>query len=120
MCRALISAGIDVDTAEADSGVTLLMQAAVQNDLALLEFALNNGADINRRNKSGESALGFALAHNSIEAAELLILRGADLSKPECPDGHPIDLRFLAKFDPSLGSMLQSKLKRAAKGKSVS
>jgi len=53
--------------------------AAGLGEVRLLDYLLANGADADTRNSAGESALGAAAAADQIEAATLLIARGARL-----------------------------------------
>ncbi|EAY03874.1 ankyrin repeat protein, putative [Trichomonas vaginalis G3] len=48
---------------------------------SLLEYFLSHGADINEKNKNGETALHNAARNNRKEIAELLISHGADINE---------------------------------------
>jgi uncharacterized protein len=56
-----------------------LIVAAGNNHNETLELLMNRGADINMRNKSGETALMWAAGNNHIEAVEMLLERGAKI-----------------------------------------
>lgn len=56
----------------------VLNTAAEYNALAVAEFLINTGADINERSQSHWSPLNTALKHQNPEMARLLINRGAD------------------------------------------
>ncbi|MDQ7825891.1 MAG: ankyrin repeat domain-containing protein [Candidatus Eremiobacteraeota bacterium] len=63
-----------------------LFKAAENNDLALAESALRNGADVSGTNERGKSVLLVALSDGSVEVANLLLLKGASL-KARGPQG---------------------------------
>jgi hypothetical protein len=53
--------------------------AAASGEIRLLDYLLSNGVDVNTRTQSGQSPLGAAAAAGRIDAARLLIIRGANL-----------------------------------------
>ncbi len=57
-----------------------LFAAAMSNDAAGLEQALESGGEIDSKNNNGETALLIATHQNSIDAAKLLIDLGADVN----------------------------------------
>ena len=61
-------------------GSTLLHDMAEIGNLYQIDAELNNGADVNARNKFGQTALHIAYKKGMKEAAVLLIKRGADAS----------------------------------------
>ncbi|EAX98933.1 hypothetical protein TVAG_242980 [Trichomonas vaginalis G3] len=50
---------------------------------SLYEYFLSKGANINEKDKNGETALHIAVRHNSKEAAELLISHGANINEKD-------------------------------------
>ena len=64
--------GIDLTTSKRKSGLTPLMLAASFNDIELIEFLINEGADINTKDKFGMSALDYAKKMGQKKAAEFL------------------------------------------------
>ena len=72
----LLAAGADPNDADPTTGNTALMNALHRADL--LALLLDGGADIDRRNQQGKSALALAAEKGLIEAIELLLARGAD------------------------------------------
>lgn len=75
----LLKRGMDVNTADR-AGTTLLMIAARNGNLGLLQTLLNNRASINRRNQFGDSALLLAAINARFDAAKLLMETGAELN----------------------------------------
>src|SRR5262249_42665871 len=59
---------------------SLLLLAARSGNLAVVRRILRAGADVNYRNKDGETALHFAAVKDSPEIARTLIQGGADLN----------------------------------------
>lgn len=75
--------GRHIDEALGD-GDTLLMQAAKVNDLETVEFCLTRGADVNKRNNDGCTALMYAADSRSsrsiVPVLEALVNAGADVN----------------------------------------
>jgi len=72
-------AGLHPDSSPA----SLLQVAATQSDLALVRLCLQYGADIERRNSEGETALGYAVSWGSLEVVKLLVESGAEVNAIE-------------------------------------
>ncbi|MEW6248917.1 MAG: ankyrin repeat domain-containing protein [Nitrospirota bacterium] len=79
--RALLSKGADVN-AKNQNGGTALMGACSSRffSAAVVSELLDNGADINARASDGVTALMLAVLANRLDAAELLIARGAHVN----------------------------------------
>jgi uncharacterized protein len=56
-----------------------IVSAAGSGEISLLDFLLTHGVDVNTRGQYGQSALGAAAEAGQMEAARLLIDRGASL-----------------------------------------
>jgi hypothetical protein len=56
-----------------------IVRAAASGEIRLLNYLLANGLDVNARTQSGKTPLGAAAAAGQIDAASLLISRGARL-----------------------------------------
>ncbi|MDH4272013.1 MAG: ankyrin repeat domain-containing protein, partial [Candidatus Aminicenantes bacterium] len=69
-----------------DLGQNLLHKAVLENDIELLQAGVATGFDLNGRDKSGNTALHYALRNKNHEALKILIDHGADLSLP-LPNG---------------------------------
>ena len=82
--RALVAAGADVDTPQAD-GTTPLHWAARGNQVDITDLLLRAGADANAANRYGMTPLWLACTNGSPEIVALLLDAGADpdLSTPE-------------------------------------
>ena len=72
---------IDVNKRYEYSSMTLLMYAAVNRQMKLLDFLLGKGADVNARNNSGYTALIWAVGQRYDEGVEKLIAAGADVNE---------------------------------------
>lgn len=55
-----------------------VFDAIMQNDLALVQQLVNNGADVNSRDKDGDCALMLATVYGSAEMVRFLLEEGAD------------------------------------------
>lgn len=80
-------AGLHPDSANVLT-IPFLCHLAAQGDVDVARLALRYGADVERRNDEGESALGYAVSWGNKAVVELLIEAGADVNGPEiAPDG---------------------------------
>lgn len=68
-------------TAEQKSQVSAFIFAARRNDIAGMQKYIDAGGDVNAWNIAGETALHIAARQGHLQAAELLIARGADPKK---------------------------------------
>lgn len=75
----LLRRGMDVNTADA-GGSTLTMIAARTNNVQLLDFLIQNRANLNRRNRYGDTALMMAALGGHLAIAQRLIAAGAETS----------------------------------------
>ncbi|MEB3222359.1 MAG: ankyrin repeat domain-containing protein [Candidatus Sericytochromatia bacterium] len=73
--------------AEARGSDEVLLQAAQEGMVALLEERLGAGAPIDSRDPKGRTPLMLAVRRNHAEAAALLLARGADPEATDC-QGH--------------------------------
>ncbi|MDA0030163.1 ankyrin repeat domain-containing protein [Brachyspira hyodysenteriae] len=69
--KALVDAGADVNVKNFKL-VTPLMFSAGVNDIETMKLLIENGADIEHKNKDGERALEFAIRKEQKEAADYL------------------------------------------------
>ncbi|MBR2125299.1 MAG: ankyrin repeat domain-containing protein [Akkermansia sp.] len=76
--RSLLAAGARPDEATANYGTTALMMAAMNGYHEVVEVLVQNGADLNLRNKSGFTALMLAAQKGHAQVVRLLLLAGAD------------------------------------------
>ena len=74
--------GIDVNIADYKNHATKLHCVCAENtcDKEIVELLINRGAEINKRNKLGETALYLASFKGHENIVEFLINRGADIS----------------------------------------
>lgn len=59
-----------------------LATAAMEGDLEVMRFLIDNGADLDGYNSYDDVALIYALGNQKIEAAKLLVESGADVNLP--------------------------------------
>ena len=75
----LFKAGMDINTKDKSSGVTVLMIAcAYPHYNEVVEFLLNRNADVNIKSNEGKTALIWAVSA-SVENVNLLLSKGADV-----------------------------------------
>jgi ankyrin repeat protein len=77
------AAGISPDSGPSAQHQTLLQHAVCENKLELVRLCLRYGADVERRNSEGETALGYAASWGSLDAVKLLVEAGADVNAIE-------------------------------------
>ena len=90
--HALLAAGADVNTAQAD-GATALHWAAHRDALAAVETLLQAGADVDAANDHGVTPLFLAAENGSAPVAERLLAAGADASATLPADGETVLMR---------------------------
>lgn len=76
--RFLVNQGCDVNQVEYNYGLTALIYAAYRNNLSLIKFLLEKGADINFSSKVGYTALTIAARDNYTDIVRFLLENGAD------------------------------------------
>ena len=64
-------------------GLTPLMEAAQNNQVAVVDLLLDSGAEIDKANKNGETALMEATEYGHVAVVKLLLERGADPNKED-------------------------------------
>ena len=79
----LIKKGWDVNVGEKDKGNTPLIFAVLQEHLSTAKLLLENGVDINARNKAGKTALHAALLRENGDMVDLLINKDIKMTKTE-------------------------------------
>jgi ankyrin repeat protein len=90
LTRPFLDAGLPVDTEDADRGTTPLMCAVQSGSIPLVQFLIERGADVDRRQRGGVepgTVLTLAVALDEpIPIVSLLLDGGADPNLPR-PDG---------------------------------
>ena len=79
--KLMIAVGADVNSGIPDDGVTPLMSAAELGDESVIHALIDAGADIKAVDESGASALRYAIWNGHVEAAQLLLRKGADFKE---------------------------------------
>lgn len=74
---AAFAAGLSPDSGPDSPHQTLLQRAVCDSDLELIRLCLRHGADVERRNNEGETALGYAASWGSLDVVRLLVEAGA-------------------------------------------
>jgi len=70
---ALLAQGANIEARDSKHGATALMWAAHEGHLVVLRFLLENGAEINARQKLGRTALWYTAQQGQLEAARVLV-----------------------------------------------
>jgi ankyrin repeat protein len=90
------------------NGYTALMKACFMEDLDLIEFLLDQGIDVNRRNANGKTAFCHAVYHCNSKVIKLLL--DQDDMDPNLPDTHGHTALFYAVgTDPPVMDLLLRK-----------
>ncbi|HVX01304.1 MAG TPA: ankyrin repeat domain-containing protein [Candidatus Babeliaceae bacterium] len=78
---------LNIDTYDED-GFTALLHAASSNNSEVVDFLINNGADVTIPDKHGLTALHYAAHHGNTHAIALLLENGADPNANNNTQGH--------------------------------
>lgn len=74
----LLQTGLDPNSIIAAKGMTLLMRSAQLGDVSITRALINAGADVNRVDEYGNTALLQSIAEGHLETAKLLLQHHAD------------------------------------------
>lgn len=86
-------------------GYSALHVAAIHSSLKTIRFLLENGANINLRDKNQRTALQLAVAINRMKAARLLINKGADINTCSLSGRSPL-MEAVMNFNLQLTNLL--------------
>ena len=91
-------------------------QAVLQDRLVCAEFLVNNGADINARDKTGLTAAHHAVSKLKKSAAdsgatEWVVAKGADLYQPDFQDRRPCDMVDASRLLAAAGTSIPARRK---------
>ena len=78
--KLFVQAGMSVEVADDEHGVTALHIAAFWGRLEVVEFLVGAGADVNATNNDGDTALHLAAWEGHLEVVEFLVGAGADVN----------------------------------------
>ena len=76
-CRGLLDAGVSVDAADPEGGITALHGAAGKGHVDIVRMLLDANANVNKPRKDGTTALHYAAAGGHLDVVKLLLQRGA-------------------------------------------
>jgi len=76
----VLVAGLKPDVDSEPRAITLLQSAAAEGNIHRLRLLIKYGADAERRNDTGEVALGYACSWGQLAAVEVLVESGADVN----------------------------------------
>jgi len=76
----LLAAGFSPDSKDSD-GRTPLMFAVIDDKIELVDFLIQNGADVNVQDNNGFSPLHFAAQDFRVEAAKSLLNKNAEVNQ---------------------------------------
>jgi hypothetical protein len=88
--RKSVEKGVKLDIPVGDG--TPLISAAQQGNLEICRYLLSQGAEVNRKNLQGETALIVALKNTHPEVAQELVDSGADVNLPDSHGQTPLML----------------------------
>ena len=76
----LLREGADINAAKGKYETSILMEAAVRGNLAIIKLLLERGANVNQADRDGWTALMGATVEGRIESVKLLLDNGADVN----------------------------------------
>ena len=108
-----LAKGIDINAKDSSLGITPLASAILQDQTQMVEFLIQQSADVNAKNRDGGTALHTAAFLGQYEVAELLVQKGADVNARNNDGGTPIS-GTMADWGTTefIASLLQIKLDR--------
>ena len=77
--KLLLEAGVNIDAPITTDGKTALMFFSEQDNTFGLKSLIENGAKINLKDNNGNTALYYAIYHNSFDATKYLLENNADI-----------------------------------------
>lgn len=78
--KELLSSGVNVNSHDPESRTTALHEAAMNGRFESLQLLLEQGADVNAKDLSGDTALHLASSNAHNEAVQLLLEKGAHIN----------------------------------------
>ena len=85
-----LAKGIDINAKDSSLGITPLASAILQDQTQMVEFLIQQSADVNAKNRDGGTALHTAAFLGQYEVAELLVQKGADVNAKDEDGNTPI------------------------------
>ncbi len=87
----LMALGVDANALSSDGKKTPLIVAAEKNNVKMARLFIEHGAELNRTNKYGRTALHTAVMHNSLKAADFLLSQqGININAVDYTQSMPI------------------------------
>ncbi|XP_030053732.1 protein phosphatase 1 regulatory subunit 12C isoform X1 [Microcaecilia unicolor] len=80
-----------VDSTNAD-GISALHQACIDENLEVVEFLVDHGANVNQADNEGWTPLHVAASCSYLEIAEYLLKHGANIAAVNCDGDVPLDI----------------------------
>jgi len=80
MIKLLVSRGADIQAQRRFQRMTKLHMVCTEKDKDVVEFLINKGAQVDRKNRRGQTPLWLAASCGRKEIVELLIKKGADIN----------------------------------------
>ncbi len=118
LLEAAFAAGLS-PAAGSSTSETVLQSAAANGDVPTVVLCIKYGADLEKRNTRGETALGYACSWGHLAVAQLLVNAGADVNAVErdpedglrntaldCCARHPDIAKFLRSVGAKCGAEL--------------
>lgn len=97
---------VGIDTCDGYLRTALIWSAFYGNEI-LLHWLIDNGANVNHKDRNGDSALHFAAQQKTVECAKILIEKGADIEIQDNYGNTPLwRAIFFSKGDISMVNLL--------------
>jgi ankyrin repeat protein len=109
--RACIEAGADVNAQADVGGTTALIEACALGALEIVEYLIENGADVNQADNSRKTPLMHACVRGDARVVEMLIKHGAD-KKAKDISGNTCLKQITGPYKENLRALLKSKVTR--------
>jgi ankyrin repeat protein len=106
----LLRRGVGVNSATEEDHNIALVDAASACNIDLIRWLSDQGADVNARNRYGETALIEAVSYNQPAVVDLLLRRGAD--PRAASNGETVLDRARGRGDPRIIALIEEALRR--------
>lgn len=102
----LLERNVDIKHRDNNGNTVLLLHADRHCNKGVIKELIRAGADINEKNKNGDTALHFALINGNVEVARFLVKKGADYQAVNNKGKSPMEIAAEKGYEAVLELMM--------------